>query len=157
MPSTPYDTTPVSSISVSPFWPQPPCLLLLFLSPSSTQSPSSPPDPASPSAAQRCRPISAHALSVSAGTKEVGRHVVRSHHRLLPEKEEKRARHAAHTSLGRSNRWTLCASAQYLTGPSKARRLPKKGTFPHVLQNLGIHTTAGQCNPHDWQQEVSSL
>ena len=64
-------------------------LLLLFLSPPSTQSPSSPLDTASPSAAWRCTPISAHALSVSAETKGVGRHVVRSHHRLLLDEEEK--------------------------------------------------------------------
>ena len=36
-------------------------------------------------------------------------------------RKKKRARSAAHTSLGRSNAWKLCADAHYPTGPNRAK------------------------------------
>ena len=94
---------------------------------------------ASPPAAKMCRSISATRLERFRRDKGVGRLVVRSHHQLLL-KKEKRARHAAHTSLEHANRWTHTVPR----GQARPDAFPER-PFPHPvptqMQAIAIHAT----------------
>ena len=106
--------------------------------------------PASPSAANKCRPISAHALSVSA---------------------ERQALHgtsfeATGSFATRKKQSPPCG--RYFPGTFQQVNAVRKRTLSHgskqgqtpsqngPSQNLGTHTAAGHCNPHDLPRDSSS-
>ena len=94
-------------------------------------------------------------MSVYEETKGVERHVVRSHHRLLSDKEEKELamRPILPWSVPTCGR---CAQAHtVLQVHARPNAFPKR-PFPHLLQNLGSHTTAGHCNVSDFPRDVSN-
>ena len=87
--------------------------------------------------------------------KGVGRHVVRSRHWLLREKEAKEL--AMRPILLRDVPIGGCCAQAHTVPRVQARpdAFPK-GPFPHLLQNLDTNTTAGHCNPHDLPREASN-
>ena len=85
----------------------------------------------------------------------VGRLIVRSHLRLLLGKEEKELamRPILPWNVPIGGRSVQAHTApRFQAGPEAFPKRP----FPHLLQNLGTHTTAGHCNPSDFPREASS-
>ena len=119
-----------------------------YLSMSPKSEDSLPRDPAAASAAKRCRPINAHA--VSAETQVFGRHFVRNRHQLLLDKEEKEL--AIRPILPQEVPTGGCCTQAHTVPWVQARpdAFPI-GPSPHLLQNLGTHKTAGHCNPDDFE------
>ena len=83
-----------------------------------------------------------------------------------------------HVSVERSKKWTLCANAHFLIWkersspcgpcfpgnvPTSGRCVPRvharpdacsKRPFPHLLKNLGVHTTASHRNSRDFDETL---
>ena len=108
-------------------------------------------DPASPSAANRCTPISAHALSVSAETKGLERHCHRESHRSFLMRKKKSSPCGPY--FPSTFQQLDDVRERTTTHGSRQGQTPSHplGPFPCILQNLRAHNTAGHCNHHDWQ------
>ena len=109
-------------------------------------------DPASPSAATRCTPISAHALSVSAETKGLDD---TSFEATTGSLIRKRARQAANTSTVTFQQ-VDAVRRRTLSHGSRQGQAPSKGPSHIFCKILVPNATAGHCNPRDFKREASS-
>ena len=89
------------------------------------------------------------------------RPTARHRRRLLLNHEEKRARHAACTSLAHSIPWMLCVNTHYPTDPSRAKRPPNSEANTSHCQTLFPQSTRAKTSsansPHQCHSWISKV